>query len=121
MLHSAALVALIAGATGSLTLLLMSARHTPAILIFLYTGWVLLPYVTLAAGRSRLMRRSAKSGALMSVAALIVVGAAITAYVAAALMRNAPRPAAVFLMVPLASQVLAAAAYAVAAVRTRPT
>ena len=114
-----ATVAIGGGATGTLALLLVSARNAPAILIFLYTGWVLLPYVALAFGRRRMALRSTAASAVMSVAALLVVAAALTVYVLAAVLPHAPRSAAVFLLVPLACQVLAAGAYAVAVRRAR--
>ena len=119
LLASAATVALIAGAAGTVTLFLASARNTPAVLIFLFTGWVLLPYVALAFGRRRQAQRPAAAGAVMNVATLFIVGSATAVYAATAVMPTAPRRAAVFLLVPLACQLLASAAYAIAATRGR--
>lgn len=120
LLEFATSVALVAGAVGVLALFFANARNAPAILIFLYTGWVLLPNVSLALGRRVMTRRSASAGFLMNVAALAVVTGGLAAYVAL-LVTHAARPAAVFLLVPLASQVLAAAGYVVAASRAKPS
>ena len=119
LLTTSATVALTTGAAGTLTMLLVSARNSPAILIFLYTGWVLLPYVALAFGRRRMTLRSAEAATVMHVASLLVVGVVLTAYVLAAMLPQAPRPAAVFLLVPLACHLVTAGAYAIASARAR--
>ncbi|HEX7938819.1 MAG TPA: hypothetical protein VF483_07475 [Gemmatimonadaceae bacterium] len=120
LLGFAATVALVAGAVGALALFFTNARNAPAILIFLYTGWVLLPHVSLAIGRRMMTPRSASAGFVMNIVALAIVGGGLAAYVAL-LTTHAARPAAVFLLVPLASQALAGVGFAVAASRGRPS
>jgi mannose/fructose/N-acetylgalactosamine-specific phosphotransferase system component IIC len=119
MLRRAAAVALVGGAIVSLGVMLNSARNTPALLIFLYSGWVLLPYVGAAVSARWWSRRGSTPARPVHAAALVMTILALTAYLVAPLLPHPPRAAAVFLMVPLASLGVIGVALAVAAARYR--
>jgi hypothetical protein len=72
-LQTIARVALVAGAAGSITLMTRAAaRQRSVVLILLFAGWVLSPFLGLALGNIRARRwppatRTALSGAMISV------------------------------------------------------
>jgi len=47
LLRTAALVALVVGATGSLVFMFLAGQHTPRLLLILFIFWVLAPFVAL--------------------------------------------------------------------------
>jgi hypothetical protein len=47
LLHTAALIALIVGATGSLVFMFRAGQHTPRLLLILFVFWVLAPFAVL--------------------------------------------------------------------------
>ncbi len=48
LLRSAALIAVVAGAVGSIGLMLRAGQHTPRLLLVLFTVWVFSPFLALA-------------------------------------------------------------------------
>ena len=92
----------VAGAAGSLGLMLRVGQRSPGILLALFAVWVVSPFVGVAlAGRWRVGKRATlyRVGLVLAVGSLAVYG--YTAF-------GPPRakPAAVFLMVPLVSWVV---------------
>ncbi len=47
LLRSAALIAMVAGAVGSIGLMLRGGQHTPRLLLVLFTVWVFFPFLAL--------------------------------------------------------------------------
>lgn len=90
--------------------MLRAGRHNPSlVLLALFTGWVLSPFIGLVAARRwSLIPRPALNTAMMFVASASVV---IYGYVSLGPPRN--KIAAVFLMVPLASWALIGIAIAI--------
>lgn len=100
----AALIAIVGGAAGSIGLMLLAgSRQRSLVLIGLFTGWVLSPFVALAwAGLVSVRwpdfaRKTLYGGMLgLPVVSLLMYGGVIP-------MPSGSRPAAVFLVVPLGS------------------
>lgn len=103
-LRIAALIAIAAGAAGSVGLMLLAgSRQRSLVLIGLFTGWVLSPFVVLAwaclvsARWPAFARKTLYGGMLvLPVVSLLMYGGVIP-------MPSGSRPAAVFLVVPLGS------------------
>lgn len=104
VLRIAALIAIVAGAAGSIGLMLLAgSRQRSLVLIALFTGWVLSPFVALGwAGLvstrwSAFIRATLYGGmVVLPVVSLLMYGGIIP-------MPSGSRPAAVFLVVPLGS------------------
>src|SRR5947207_427792 len=98
-----AIIATVAGAIGSLALMLRVGRNAPMLLIVLFTGWVLLPFAILFAGAAMSRAWSASRQAFLHTTMLIVTLASLSIYGFVAAHPEMPRPASSFLMVPLVS------------------
>jgi hypothetical protein len=113
-------VALVVGAAGSITLMARAgARQRSIVLLLLFTGWVLSPFLGLAIGNVRARRwqpatRTALFGAMISVSFI-----SLTIY---ALQAKFPEMKAgfIYLVVPAASWLLIAMALATAAAMSPP-
>ena len=115
-LRIAALIAVVAGAAGSFGLMLhVGRRNNSHVLLVLFTIWDLSPFIALiladivSKGWPVLTRTSLYSGML-----IITLGS-LAIYADVAFGPPRPQPAFMFLVVPLASWVLMAAALPIAA------
>jgi hypothetical protein len=116
------MIALGAGATGSVGLMLYAGHRVgaPALLRGLFALWVVSPFLVLAAGYLVSRRWSVLTRATLYSVTLVVAVASLAIYGAAAL--GAPRPkTAVFVLVAPASWLLTAILVATAALRSRST
>ncbi len=98
-----------AGCVGSIALMLTVGRHNPSVLLqVLFAGWVALPFVALIL--AAVFRKL--TGARLTGLTFIVSLASVAAYAIAAFGPPLPKPAAVFLLVPLASWIVIAIVFA---------
>jgi hypothetical protein len=99
VLSTAATVVAVAGAAGSVALVLRAGRHNSSwVLPALFTAWVLSPYIAWAWAVSK--SSSARTRTALQVAILTLVPVSLTLYGYIALGRPVPKPAFIFLMVP---------------------
>jgi hypothetical protein len=106
LLRAVAIVAVVVGAAGSLGFLLRAGRSTPVVLLLLFVGWVLLPFVALAWAVIRSKNWSVLTRTTLYGVMVVVTLGSLAAYGGFVAMLRGARPAAVFLMVPLASWLL---------------
>ena len=102
-----ALTVVIAGATGSIALMLRAgSRQQSVLLIALFTGWVLSPF--LALGRAVMVSKAwpARTRAALYGVTILLTLASVAMYGGLIPMPSGSRPAAVFLVVPTLSWVL---------------
>jgi hypothetical protein len=112
-LRSTAAGAALIGAVCSLALMLQVGRGQKSILLLiLFTGWVLSPFVAIAAANFR-SNRWPRPGALHRTT-LVVTLASIAIYSYAAFGPPIAKPAFIFLMVPLSSWLLLAIVFVAA-------
>jgi len=105
VLRTATRIAVVVGATGSLALMLYIGRRNPSfLLLVLFTGWVLSPFVALLlANRVARLRRIPK-GAFDALAFFLSFGS--LAIYATVYVTSPPKPAFWFLVVPFGSWLL---------------
>jgi hypothetical protein len=114
-LRGFARVALLAGAAGSVLLLMRAgARQRSIVLILLFTGWVLSPFIALAAANLRSrnwqpLTRSALYGAMLGVAFISLSVYALQA------MAPGMKAGFIYLVVPAACWLLIGMSFATAA------
>ena len=107
MLRVTALVAIVAGAAGSSGLMFLAgSRQRSLVLMALFTGWVLSPFAALAWAGMVSTRWPALTRATLYGGMLVLTVASLLMYGGKVPMPPGSRPAAVFLVVPLASWVL---------------
>ena len=112
----AALLAIFAGATGSLTLMfLVGRRNQSRILMLLFTLWVLMPYVSLFIASKVSRRWTPNTRAALQSMTLIVAAVSVAIYAVVAFGPPRPQPAFWFLIVPPASLILTSAVVALTA------
>ena len=111
-----ALIAVVVGAAGSLGLLFRASERTPPFLLVLFIGWVLAPFVALMLADIVSKRWSVVTRATLHVVMLIVTLGSFAMYGGVVAMPPGSRPAALFLLVPLASLLLVAIVLPIAAV-----
>jgi hypothetical protein len=121
VLRTFALAALVAGAAGSVAFMGYVGRHNnSALLIALFTVWVLSPFVVLAAGLAASRRWSLRIQQVWSFVTIAVALGSLAIYGNVA-VNPRPQPAFLFIVVPPASWlVIAIAAAAVALLPNRP-
>jgi hypothetical protein len=109
LLRSAAVIAVVAGAAGSIGLTLHACRRvgSPGLLMGLFAIWVLSPFVILAVGYVVSKRWSVHTRATLYGVTLVVTVASLAIYGAVALGPSIPR-APVFVLVPPVSWLLIA-------------
>ena len=107
--------ALAVGATFSIIMLLRASEHTPPFLLVLFIGWVLAPFIGLGAADVVAARWSAVTRATLHGLMLAITLGSLAMYGGMIPMPRSSRPAALFLMVPLASWLLMPVAVLVAA------
>jgi hypothetical protein len=120
MLRVVSLIAAVIGAVGSLGFMFrVGSRNPSLILIVLFTGWVLSPFVALVAADLVLKTRPAPVRATLYGVMLILTLGSLVIYSNVALGPPRPQPAAVFLMVPVGSWLLMTIALAIATAVSR--
>ena len=118
-MRAVALVAVVVGATGSIGLMLYVGRHNPShMLLVLFAIWVLSPFVGLALAASGSARWLVAAREWVHVVMLIVALGSLAIYWQVAFGPPRPRPAAAFLMAPLASWGLIVATLGMTALRS---
>jgi hypothetical protein len=115
VLRGAALIAVLAGAVGSLGFLLRAGRRTPRFLLILFVFWVLSPFLALAWANLVSRRWSVVTRAILHSVTLVLALGSLAIYGLVVLGPPRAKPAAVFLMVPLASWLLLATVVPIAA------
>ncbi len=112
-LRFTALIALVVGAAGSLGLWIHAAKHPPPLLIVLFVGWVLSPFVVLGIGHVVAKRWAPRTRAALYWVTLLVAVASIVIYADDAVSHRTVHPAAVYVMVPPASCLVSVVAFGV--------
>ena len=108
MRERAAILAM-AGAVGSVALLIYAGRHSAApLVIVLMAGWVLAPYLVLLWAERRSARWSPPVRAAFGRMALLTTVGSLAVYLRFALQPRGTKPAAAFVAVPPTSLLLAA-------------
>lgn len=115
LLRRAALIAVLAGAVGSLGFLLRAGRRTPRLLLALFVFWVLSPFVALAWANVVSKRWPVVTRAALYTVMLVLTLGSLAIYGAVVLGPLRAKPAFVFLVVPLASWLLIAIVVPIAA------
>jgi hypothetical protein len=109
LLRAVARVAVVCGALGSLGLMLWVGHRNPSrILLILFTGWVLSPFIALGLADRVSKGWSALTRATLHGVMLVVALASLALYGGVAFGPRRSTPAAVFLVVPVGSWLLAA-------------
>jgi|ERR1022692_88712 hypothetical protein len=115
ILRGTAMIAVVAGAAGSLGVMFRAGRHQKSlILILLFTVWVLSPFVGFVLANVVSKRWSTPARATLSVVMLVVTVASLAIYGAVAFGYTTLKVGFVFLVVPLASLVIIAIVVTVA-------
>jgi hypothetical protein len=114
VLRATALIAVLAGAVGSLGLMLLAGRRAPPLLIVLFAIWVLSPFIALALANVVSKRWSVLTRATLYSVMLVVTVASLAVYGADALTPRKAQAAFVYVVVPPASWLLSAIVVAVA-------
>ena len=117
-MRTVARIAMVAGAAGSLALLLRASTHTPRFLLALFVLWVLSPFAMLAWANTT-KRWSPGTRVTLCWVTLILALGSLPIYAGLIPRPAGTRLAFVFLMVPLASWVLLILALSVAALASR--
>jgi hypothetical protein len=102
LLRKTGLVALVAGAAGSLILMSNAVEHPPAVLVILFTGWVLSPFAGLFTAHMLYKKRPVSTRVTIYVLMLLIAVGSLVGY-SGVFIPPGTKPAAVYLMVPLAS------------------
>lgn len=118
-LRAVALIALVAGAVGSVGLMLHAGRSTPRPLLVLFVIWALSPFVALALAHRASMRWSALTRAALDCVTLAITLGSLAIYGGIIAPPVGSRPAFVFVAVPPASWVLMAVVVSIAALISR--
>ena len=104
VLRAAALIATMLGAVGSVALMFRVGHRNPSILLMvLFTGWVLAPFVGLMVAERRSKRWSAVIGTTLHGVMLVVALTSVAIYGNIAFGPPRAQPAFWFLVVPAAS------------------
>jgi hypothetical protein len=119
VLRGAALIAVLAGAVGSIGFLLREGRRTPRFLLLLFVLWVLSPFMALVWANMVSKPWSVVTRATLYTVMLVLTMGSLAIYGAVVLGLSRAKPAAVFLVVPLASWLLTAITVPIAALTSR--
>jgi uncharacterized membrane protein YsdA (DUF1294 family) len=114
-MRTTALVALIAGAAGSIGLFLHAKQHPPPLLVALFVIWVLSPFAALAVTHRVSKRWAPGTQATLYVVTLFVALASLLIYGDDALHHRTAHPAFVYVAVPPASVLASVVAILIAA------
>jgi hypothetical protein len=116
-LRAAARIAALLGVIGTIGFLLHAGQRTPRFLLLIMAGWVLSPYLLLAALDRFSARTSATRAALYGVT-MCVAAASLIVYGADAIRPLAARSAVPYVLVPPASWAVIAIVLATTALRS---
>jgi hypothetical protein len=117
VLHRVALIAMIVGAAGSVTLMLYAGRRQESrILIVLFGIWVLSPFVAGVVASSVSKRWMVVARAVLDMVIIVLTLGSLAIYGDVAFGYTKAKVGFIFLVVPLASWLLIAVAVATAAV-----
>ena len=119
LLRGAALIAVLAGAGGSVGLMLRAGRHSPRILLPLFTIWVLSPFVALVWANVVSKRWSVLTQATLYSVALVLTLGSLAIYGDDALRPPKTKAAFVYVVVPPASWLFIAIVLPIAALISR--
>ena len=107
--RAAAAIAVVAGACGSVALVLYAGHRNPSpVLMALFVVWVLAPFMALGWANMISPRWSVPARASLYTGSLLLTAASLAIYGMVALGPPRPRPAFFFLVVPLVSLLLIA-------------
>ena len=118
-LRAAALIAVLAGAAGSLGFLLNAGRRTPRFLLVIFVFWVLSPFVVLVWAHMVSTRWSAFTRATLYTVMLILTVGSLAIYANDAVRPRRAQAAFVYVLVPPVSWLLIAIAVPTAALISR--
>jgi hypothetical protein len=120
LLRAAALIAVLAGAAGSLALMLHAGRRNDSrVLLVLFTIWVLFPFVALVVADVVSKRWSVLTRATLHSVMLVLTLGSLAIYGDVALWPPRAKTAFAFVVVPAASWLLIAIALPIAALISR--
>jgi hypothetical protein len=106
LLQKSALAALLAGAIGSLYFMFSAGRHQKSfVLIALFTGWVLSPFLGLFAASELFKQWSSRNRLSLNILMIIIVIGSLIAY-SGVWVPPGTKPAFIFLVNPLVSWLL---------------
>ena len=109
-------ITVVAGAAGSIALMLRDHLHSPPVLLVLFTGWMLLPFMTLLLAYISFSKRwSAMPRKALYVVMIVLPVASVASYGFVVSGPPGPQQTFGFLAVPLGSWLLMATAAAIAA------
>ncbi len=116
LLHAAALIAVLAGAVGSVGLMLHAGHRNPSrLLLVLFALWVLSPFIALVLANMISKRWSVLTRATLYTVMLVLTVGSLAIYGDVALGPPRTKAAFVFVVVPLASWLLIALVVPIAA------
>jgi len=119
LLRAVAPIAVVAGAVGSLGLMLRAGRNTPRLLLVVFVIWVLSPFVALAWATMVAKRWSVPTRAALYCVTLVITLGSVAVY-GDVVLRSAGSPRAfVFVVVPPGSWLLLAIVVPIAALISR--
>jgi peptidoglycan/LPS O-acetylase OafA/YrhL len=119
-LRSAARIALVAGAAGSLALMFHAGRRNPSIILMgLFTIWVLSPFVGLALADLRSTRWPVPSRTTLHVVTIVLALGSLVVFAVDSARPFSPHTAFLYLVVPPATWLIATMAIALAAMTAR--
>jgi hypothetical protein len=119
LLRAAALIAVLAGAAGSVALMFRVGHRAPGLLLVLFTGWVLSPFMALAWANEISKPWSVLTRATLYVVMLVITLGSLAIYGALAFGPLRAKTGFVFLVVPAASWLLTAIVVPIAALISR--
>jgi len=120
LLHAAALIAVLAGAVGSVGLMLRAGHRNPSrLLLVLFALWVLSPFIALVLANMVSKRWSVLTRAALYTVMLVLAVGSLAIYGDVALGPPRTKTAFVFVVVPPASWLLIAIAISIAALISR--
>ena len=118
-LRGVALLALAVGALGSLVLMLRAGRHSPRLLLVLFTFWMLSPFVVLVLAHFVSRHWSVLTRATLYIVMLVIALGSLIVYGDDALGHRRPQAAFVYVAVPPLSWLLMVIVVPIAALVSR--
>jgi multisubunit Na+/H+ antiporter MnhG subunit len=120
-LRSAALVAVVFGAIGSIGLLRHAQEHPPPLIVVLFVVWVFAPFGLLGAANIFSNNWPATIRVTLYVVTLFVAAASLAVYLDDSIAHRTAKRAVVYVLVPPASGIVSAVALGIAALRGKKT
>jgi 4-amino-4-deoxy-L-arabinose transferase-like glycosyltransferase len=119
-LRTAARIALVAGAAGSLALMFHAGRRNPSIILMgMFTIWVLSPFVGLALADLRSTRWPVPGRTTLHVVTIVLALGSLVVFGVDSVRPFSPHTAFLYLVVPPATWLIATMAIALAAMTAR--